>query len=195
MTDDVMKDLVTKHDATITQLVASVEHLVSSQAETNTQLKDISKYLAKQAVFSTRFDSMDKEFTGSFKRVHRRIDEIDDIQKNESGCNSVRLLTKDIESLTKDTIRLVGLSEDHRMSIEALQKVQSNYPSSGAIRWGVGIVILYAVTFGTYVVQSLNTLANTEVKITALVERDIIDINRLTIKVEKLVDRMTHEKK
>ena len=189
MTDEVMKDLVTKHDTTIAQLALSVEHLVSSQAETNTQLKDISKYLAKQAVFSTRFEDMNRELTDSFKRVHLRIDEIDNIQKNEHGCNSVRLLTKDIESLTKDTIRLVGIGEDHRQHIEALQKVQSGYPSTLMIRSVLGIVFLYLVSFGVYVVQSINNLALTEVKIAALVDRDIIDIGKLEKKVEIIRDK------
>jgi hypothetical protein len=175
MTDDIMRDLVTKHDAVITSLVSSVEHLVQSQTDTNKKLEEITKLLSQQTLLSTKLEQMDKELVESFKRVHHRIDEVDNLQKSDLGCNSVRLLTKDIESLTKDTMRLVGLVEDHRQNLEMVKKIQNGYPSTTAIRWGIGVLIAYSITFGTYVVQSIGGLSQTDARVLTLLERDIRD--------------------
>jgi len=179
MTDEIMRELVTKHDAVIGNLVTSVEHLVSSQTETNKRLEEISKFLAKQAVFSNKLEMMDKDLIESFKRVHSRIDEIDAIQKSESGCNSMKLLNKDLDSVAKDTTRLIGIVEEHRIEIENISKVQATYPSTNAIRWGIGLLLVYTITFGTYVVQSLNSLTTTDARITTLLERNIVDTGKL----------------
>jgi len=187
MTDDVMKELVTKHDATISHLVSSVEHLVASQTVTNERLEEISKFLAKQVVFSTKLETMDKEISDSFKRrdeakvesdrrIHARINEVINTQKSESGCGSVRMLTKDVESIARDVMRLIGNSEEHRINIETLDKKMSSYPSKGAILSVVIVIAGYMVIFGTYVTQTLNGLDKTNAKLTTLIERDIKDV-------------------
>jgi len=197
MTDETMKELLTRHDdaiikqdTTIKALVVSVEHLVSAQTETNEQLKDISKYLAKQAIFSNKLETIDREVKESFerrdkeltektKRIHLRIDEIDVLQKSENGCNSVRLLHKDVESLTRDMTRLIGVTEEHRMSIEQLDKNDSNKISPTTIRWAVGLTILYSISFGTYVVQAFSKVDAINSRITVLLERNIKDTTDL----------------
>jgi len=197
MTEETMKDLLTRHDdaiikqdTTIKALVISVEHLVSAQTETNEQLKDISKYLAKQAIFSNKLETIDREIKESFerrdkelvektKRIHLRIDEMDVLQKSENGCNSVRLLHKDVESLTRDMTRLIGVTEEHRMSIEQLDKNDSNKISPTTIRWAVGLTILYSISFGTYVVQAFSKVDAINSRITVLLERNIKDTTDL----------------
>ena len=185
MTDEIMRDLVTKHDAVIGSLVTSVEHLVSSQTETNKRLEEISRLLAKQVIISNKLETLDKELSDSFNRVHRRIDEIDTIQKSENGCSSIRLLTKDTEALTKDTLRLLGVTEDQRLHLEAINKVQAAYPSTTIIKWGVGLLIAYSITFGTYVTQSINGLARTDERVMTLLERDIKDTASLAAVIKK----------
>ena len=190
MTDDVMKDLVTKHDATITQLVSSVEHLVRSQTTTNERLEEISKFLAKQVVFSSKLETMDKDISDSFsrrdqskldsdKRIHRRIDEIETTQKSDNGCNSVRLLTKDIESLTKDVTRLIAHDAERSTSLEELDKKVDKYPSNKVIITISTVVIGYMIIFGTYVVQSLNKFDTTTAKLSVMLDRDMADISKL----------------
>ena len=187
MTDDVMKDLVTKHDATITQLVSSVEHLVRSQTTTNERLEEISKFLAKQVVFSSKLETMDKDISDSFsrrdqskldsdKRIHRRIDEIETTQKSDNGCNSVRLLTKDIESLTKDVTRLIAHDAERSTSLEELDKKVDKYPSNKVIITISIVVIGYMIIFGTYVVQSLIKFDTTTAKLSVMLDRDMADI-------------------
>jgi len=172
MTDDAMKDLVSRHDSTITSLVSSVEHLVSSQAETNKRLEEISKFLAKQQVFGTKFDLLNNELTDSFKRVHKRIDKLDETQSSESGCNSVKLLHKDVLSIAKDVTRLIGTTEEHRIRIETAEK---HIIPRSVMTWISGIVIMYTVTFGVYVVKSFNTLEKIEARQEGTLTRDLED--------------------
>ena len=155
MTDDVMKDLVTKHDATISQLVSSVEHLVSSQTETNKKLEEISKYLAKQAVFGTRLDDMDRNLNESFKRVHRRIDEMDAVQKSDGGCNSVRMLQKDIERGLRDLERLESQVLRTRGDVDIMSNVLNSSIKPSTIKWVIGVLIMYSVSIGSFMVTSI----------------------------------------
>ena len=174
MTDDAMQDLVLKHDSTITQLATSVqnqsksvEDLVKSNNETNKRLEEISRYLAKQAVFDSKLEAMDRELSDSFKRVHKRIDEMDEIQTSTSGCKSVQLLTKDVESVEKESTHLAGTIGDMKITLETQQKAIDSLPSSKIIMWVLGFIIVYSITFGSYVVSELQ--AN-EIKVTKIVE-------------------------
>ena len=174
MTDDALKELVLKHDSEISLLANSIENqsksiesLVASNAETNKQLKEISGYLAKQALFDSKLESMDKELEESFKRVHKRIDDLKNTQESTIGCKSVQLLNKDTQSLSKDTIRLVGTLEDTKNELHIAGKRIDELPSPKILQWVIGLVIVYLVSFGSYVVTSLHT---NEVKITKIIE-------------------------
>ena len=190
MTDEAMKDLVSKHDTAITQLASSVEHLITAQTETNIQLKEISKYLAKQVIFDSKLEDINRKLNDSFKRVHQRIDEVEDLQTGDVGCHNIRLITKDIDTLTKDTIRLVGVIEEHRFKVEGMGNTLSKYPSTVAIRWGVGIFIAYSVMFGTYVVKSINAISQVNVKLTEVINRDTSDIVKIDEKLDKLATKV-----
>ena len=166
MTDDTMRDLVTKHDLTITQLVTSVEHLVASQTETNKRLEEISKFLAKQVVFSTKLDNMDRELTESFRRVHARIDEMDKIQKSDFGCSSVKLISKDIETMIKSINKLAEHADIQDTKIEAIETYNSGRISSNTIKWGIGLFLPFFIMLSVYYVTSINDIKVDVVKIT-----------------------------
>lgn len=177
MTDETLRDLVTKHDSTINSLVVSVEHLVTAQAKTNEQqvetnkrLQEISKYLAKQAVFDSQLATMDRELTESFKRVHQRIDVMEAVQNSDTGCNSVKLLNKDVQSIARDVIRLIGTVEDEKLKVDAVDKAVKTYPSAGTIKWLIGGILVYLVSFGTYVVQSIQALNETDIRVTTMLK-------------------------
>lgn len=207
MTDETMKDLVTKHDTVIehlvtsnAELVTSVTHLVETQKEsnvrqlaTNDRLEDISKYLSKQAVFNNKLESIDKEIKESFirrdkdkidtdKRIHVRIDELEITQKSEKGCNSMRLLTKDVETLTKDITKLIDHYSECDSAVETLDKKVDKYPSSKMMMTVATIVISYTVIFGTYVVKSLSRFDTEVAKLSILLDREIADLSHLTHK-------------
>jgi len=182
MTDEKLRELVLKHDGSLEQLAKSIEHLAKAQEMTSIDVRDtikkleeISVYLTKQSALEQKVSTMDKELLDSFKRVHKRIDYIDLIQKDVSGCNSVRLLTKDITTLTKDVTNLVRATEVQRGHIEELQQHNAASITPITIRWVVGLIIAYSIAFGSYVVQTFNQVDKTMTRITALLERDIKD--------------------
>lgn len=171
MTDDTLKDLVLKHDNEISLLAnsiqnqsKSIESLIESNTETNRRLDEISKYLAKQAVFDTKLNSMDRELTESFKRVHNRIDDLDSVQSSVAGCTSVQLLSKDVSSVTKDVNRLVEAIEKRQSDIGNIKTSLDSIPSISTVRWAIGLLVVYVVLFGSYVVTSLQ---EEEVQITS----------------------------
>ena len=174
MTDDALKDLVLKHDSEIALLANSIENqsksiesLVDSNAETNKQLKEISGYLAKQALFDNKLEAIDKDVGQTFKRVFSLIDDLKGTQESTIGCKSVQLLNKDVQSISKDTIQLVGTLKDTKNELRAVGKRIDDLPSTKILQWVIGLVIVYLVSFGSYVVSSLHT---NEVKITKIVE-------------------------
>ena len=172
MTDDALRDLVLKHDASISQLVSSIEHLTRVQSnmsaeikESNQQIKELMKYLAKQQVFGTQLDNIDRDAKESFMRVHKRVDELDTIQKSDTGCKSVQLLTKDVESNTREVTRLVSITEENRIRIESIEKASIGTGVKVAI---VSLIITYTVGFGVYVVNSIGSLGRTDEKVLTL---------------------------
>jgi hypothetical protein len=182
-----IKALVSRHDVAISQLVTSVEHLVRAQTdtnkaqlETNKKLEEISKYLAKQAVFSSRLESMDRELTDSFKRVHMRIDQVVNIQSADAGCSSVKLLHKDVESLTKDVQKLAGYTSHNRELYEDIKSTHDSMLSAATLKWTIGLVVAYSITFGTYVVKSFSSIDKVNTMLITKLDRDIDDTKVLT---------------
>jgi len=174
----------------IEEIVVSINNLSISQKDLTKELSNISQKLNNQDLVNNRLALLDKEVAESFKRrddsivesnkqIHKRIDNIAIIQASDNGCNSVRLLTKDVQALTKDTLRLVGVTEEHRIKIENIDKSRAKDISPLTIKWVTGLLIAYSITFGTYIVNSINTLHSTDVKTLARLNRDIKDTARL----------------
>ena len=191
MTEEALRELVLQHDTSIQKFTQSIEHLAKAQAETSQEIKELGKrleeittYLAKQQVFSTKLETMDRELAESFKRVHKRIDAIEQTQVSDSGCSSVKLLSRDVAAVTKDVNRLVGIVEEHRLNIEQHDRLHARSISPTALRWSAALVVGYLISFGTYVVQTFNKLERTDAKITTLLERDIKDTARLMERIK-----------
>ena len=194
MTDETMKDLVNKHDLSIAQLIQSVDHLVTTQAETNKRLEEISSFLSKQTIIASKIETIDREIADSFKRVHLRIDEIDSIQKNDNGCNSVRLLNKDLESITKDISRLLLVVDSQRIMYESIKSEIDRGVNPAVIKWIAGLIVAYSVMFGTYVVQSFAMLEKTNARLIIKLDRDIEDTKKLTALVRTVERGQQHGK-
>lgn len=165
MTDEAVKELVLKHDHTIESLVKSVEDLVQSNIETNKSLKEISQYLAKQAVLDTKLMSLDRELTESFQRVHGRIDNLEITQNSTVGCKSVQLLHKDVETLAHTVNQLVMDIKETKDIQNTINDKVDELPSPRVMMWIGGILIVYIVSFGSYVVNKIHT---TEITNTAI---------------------------
>ena len=191
MTEEAMKDLLLKHDTAIQKFAQSIEHLAQAQSDTSREIKEtgrrleeITKYLAKQQVFSSKLEAMDRELVDSFKRVHKRIDDIETTQRSDAGCSSVKLINRDVAALTKEVNRLVGIVEEHRLNLERLDRAQARSISPTAMRWAAGFIVAYLISFGTYVVQTFNRLERTDAKLTTLLERDIKDTAKLMERIK-----------
>lgn len=150
MTDDDIRNLLAKHDTTL-------DHLMVTQTETNKRLEEITKFLTKQVVFTNKLENMDRDVAETFKRVHDDINNLYKIQNSTDGCNSVRLVTKDIEALTKDIASLASTTISQQKAIKLVTEHQSNYPTPATLRWGFGLLILGALSFGGVFIQNMNT--------------------------------------
>ena len=177
-------------NVTIKDVAVSISSLVISQKDLAKELSNISQKLTNQDLVNNRIDTLDKELIESFKRrdeallesnkqIHKRIDDIAIIQASDNGCNSVRLLTKDVQALTRDTIRLVGVTEEHRIKIEHIDESRARDVAPATIKWATGLLIAYSITFGTYIVNSINKLNSTDVKTLSMLGRDMKDTEKL----------------
>jgi len=191
MTESEIKELLLKHDRSIEMLATSIEHLVKSQEqtsndlkETNKRLEEISKLLSKQVVFSEKLNVVEKDARECCKRAHKRIDEIEETQRSDQGCSSVKLVNRDVVALTKEVTRLIGTVEEHRIKIDQVDKLQTKSISPKTLMWAAGLTVGYLITFGTYVVQTFNKLERTDAKITTLLERDIRDTAKLMERIK-----------
>ena len=76
-------------------------------------------------------------------------------------------MNKDTQSISKDTLQLVGALKDTKNELHAIGKRIDDLPSPRVLQWSIGLVIVYLVSFGSYVVSSLHT---NEVRITKITE-------------------------
>ena len=153
-------DKLIEHDNIIKKLVFSVEQLVSTQADTNIELKKIATFLAKQAVFSTKLEDLESNLSESSSRLNKRISNIEETQSSVFGCSSVKLVNKDITRLTEDIDKLVVAVGSINTKVESVTHKQAEALSSSTIRWILVFVITYIVGFGVYVSNSINTTNN-----------------------------------
>jgi len=181
--DDNLKETLLEHKAIIPQLVASVQHLVETQTETNKRLEEISKYLAKQAVFSNKLETIDKEIREAFtrrdadriekdKRIWKAIADLQLTQNSDNGCNSVKLVNKDLDALA---VSVKALTE----STQAIHDTVTKYPSSATIKWVLGFIIICTLSFGKYTFSHIDDLNTMTHEILTMLKRDIQDTKEI----------------
>ena len=185
MTDEALRSVVAQHDTTIVQLVTSVEHLVKSQSETNKRLEDISKLLTKQIVLSTKLEEIDRNAAETFSRVHKNIEELEDVQKSEVGCNSVRILQKDVERALRDLERLEVQILRNRGDLDIIAQEQTHTVKPATLKWALGMLIVYSVSFGSFVVSNLYELRSIVTKQTVV--NQMLAEKILSVRTECLV--------
>ncbi len=187
---DDLRETVHRHDKDIDRLVVSVDNLVHTQGETNKRLHEISLHLANSAISSSKLEQMEREITESFKhrdkeqsetfkRMFEKMESIEHIQRSDTGCQSVKLLAKDVNLISKEHLLVIETLEKHRIKLEHIDHKFSDMISPIALKWVGGFVIMYSITFGSYVVDSINKLSNTNVKIVQMLNRDIKDTAKL----------------
>ena len=142
--------------------------LIETQRQLVEYLKNDNKYISLQQ----KLDTMDRELVESFKRVHDRVDNIDHIQSNDNGCTSVKFLKKDLIITQSSVSSLKDSVKSCQKSVSDLKIQESGVLSSNSLRWAIGMILVYLVSFGTYVVKNI-TKTNTDIaKLEMLTERN-----------------------
>jgi chaperonin cofactor prefoldin len=92
MTDDILRDMVITHDKKLDKvdmhlesLAVSVDTLANNIQASSRKMEDFTTMLSQQNLLMEKFANMDKELGDSFKRVHDRVDKIENIQ-DDKGC-------------------------------------------------------------------------------------------------------------
>lgn len=188
MTEESLKDLVLQHDASIQKFAQSIEHLAKAQSETSAEIKELGKrleeittYLAKQQVFSNKLDTMDRELVESFKRVHDRIDDIKQVQLSERGCQSVKLLDRDIKNCEKDVVALQKTNQKLEKKVEELTIRIDKLPQPQTLKWALSLLIMYAISFGTFVIDSVykeRSFEERQMLINKDITKELVKLNR-----------------
>lgn len=157
MTNEAIRDMVISHDKHIDSLSESIRSLIATQKEGNAKIDRLVEEISKQNVLIERVNNMDRELTESFKRVHTRLDKIEDT-KDGDGCNALKIQKTVLTDVHNET---VGLST-------RMKSVEDNLPkkvSWSIVQWIVAIMVGYSISFGTYIVTSIQDLEKTLVEI------------------------------
>ena len=152
MIEESIRDLVIKHDTHIDTLANSIEQLAIGVGATNTKLESVIEMMTKQNVIEAKVDNIDKEAKEAFDRVYDSIRDLK-LSNEGSGCKTAQQLEKGGE-LYDEKIKVAN------NRIANLETETKRIMSPIWIRSIVGVLILQAATFGTYVVQSIHTLDN-----------------------------------
>ncbi len=144
------KDLILDHDRQIGTLANHMEVLVDNIGVTNRKLDDVVEVITTQTVLIERFNNLDKDLKESFDRVHTKVEIISDVQHSAEGCTALQVSTQKM----KDVQRSVDKNTDN---IEAVESTLGTYVSGATMKWALVLILTYAISFGTYVVDNLHT--------------------------------------
>ena len=180
-----------QHDKDISKLVISVGNLVDTQKESNKRLEVITEHLANSAIASSKLEQMEREITDSFRQRDRernetnkvfgeKIEAIEHIQRSDAGCQSVKLLAKDVSSMNREHILVMSTLKEHKDKLSNMDKHFTNMVSPATIKWIGGFIIMYSIAFGSYVVSSFSAMDKITVRMEQSLQRDIKDTARLT---------------
>ena len=142
--------MVIQHDKHIDSLASSIGSLASNVQDTNNKLGDVIDVLAQQNVLVERINNLDSNVAESFKRAWGRLGKLEDESAN-GGCDAAKALHKEKASITEkidaSNCRIKDLEVD-------VKDISSDVVGSSTIRWALGLLIFYSITFGVYVVTS-----------------------------------------
>jgi len=150
MRDEDVKDLVMTHDKHIEVMSQSIEHLASAVGTTNSKMEEIIGVLSTQNVIMEKVNNMDTNIKEFADRIGSRIEAVEKTQ-NADGCAPLKVL----ESTAVIYDKRLGASEKH---IGALYDETKRIIPPSVIKWVLGLLILEAISFGTYTVQFLHEI-------------------------------------
>lgn len=140
MNENDKMDLLLVHDKHIEVMSQSIEHLAEAVGNTNKKMDNIIDVMSSQNVILEKVNNMDTNLKESFNRVHDKIRVIENAQ-NADGCTTLRVQSEHITNNDRE--------------IKALKDLQKNAVPQWLIKVLLGVLIVNAVSFGTYVVSSI----------------------------------------
>ena len=150
MTDENYKDMVIEHDKHLDVLSGSISNLSTSMESSNQKLDTVIDALTHQNVIIERMNNMDVNISESFNRAWKRLDKLEDIDKND-GCEAAKLLKKDTEAIV-DKVRF---SSKRITALETVNGLTDSI-SAGTVKWVAGLLLFYSIIFGTYITSSIH---------------------------------------
>lgn len=106
MTDEELKEKVIRHDFEFKSLTSSLEYL-------STSIKKLALGLEKILVLDERLINIDKDLKDSFKRVHKRQDDIEkDFEEFKKDLELVSILSKHPYLLVAIVLGFIALNTE-----------------------------------------------------------------------------------
>ena len=164
MKDEDIKDLVVSHDKHIGVMSKSIEHLADAVGTTNRKMEDIVEVLSTQNVLLERVNNIDHAAKEAFGRVYKRMETIEEIHLGP-GCAAV----KDAETAIEANGERVKVANKR---IDDLENDNKNRVPHWLIKWALGALTVYAVSFGSYTVGAIHNL---ETEVSTHVAEDKIE--------------------
>jgi len=147
MNDSDYKDMVIEHDKHIESLATSIESLATGVGATNKKLEDIIDVISTQNVLIEKFTNLETNLKESFNRVYNKIRAIEEKQ-DLNGCPVLNIEAEKIRVANK---RISNLEIEVKKIISPM-----------LIKSTASLLIIQAILFGTYLVQSIHSLDTKE---------------------------------
>ena len=157
MTEENYQDMVISHDKNIDILSASIASLATHVGTTNKKLDDVIDVITHQNVLVERMNNLDANVSESFTRAWDRLGKLE-TSSDTTGCAPAKALVKEKE-VVAEKLKVVN-NRLHNVEVD-VKEVSSNSFTSTTIRWALGLLIFYSVTFGVYVVKSQHSTDKT----------------------------------
>ena len=150
MTEEEHKKLSVHTDKNLEILTHSVTQLTNNVNTINSRMEDMLKLMADHNVMTERLNNMDSNMKEFSARMGERLLSLEESHSG-SGCQAMRS--------AEESIKAVGKSIDTvRDRVKESEIKLNDTITATTTKWLVGILIIYTVSFGTYVVQGIQGL-------------------------------------
>ena len=154
MTEEDYRNMVIHHDKHIDSLSASISNLAGSVSSSNNKLDTVIDAITHQNVIIERMNNMENNVAESFKRAWGRLGKLEETSSGV-GCEAAKLLHKE-KDLANEKMKVANKRID---SLETdVKVVTTGNISGGTLRWLMGLLVFYSITFGVYAVTSLHEI-------------------------------------
>lgn len=145
----------------------------------NKSISELNVSSLNKNVFEERLKIIEDKLDSNIELLNGKIENIENIQNSDSGCTSVKLLSKDVRELTKNINELVQITKSHNIDIENLKIKQESNLKVNTVKAVIFFSITYAVAFGSYVIKSINDLSKTNNEALILIHKEVKDVQKL----------------